>query len=70
MDSKELTDKDILDLDINELEREITDLDEIINDLNTKNQSDKNNKKISMFKFIRKKYNYELMDLKILRSLY
>jgi hypothetical protein len=70
MDSKELTDKDILDLDINELEREITDLDEIINDLNTKNQSDKNNKKISMFKFIRKKYNYELMDLKVLRSLY
>jgi len=70
MDSKELTDKDILDLDINELEREITDLDEIINDLNTQNQSDKNNKKISMFKFIRKKYNYELMDLKVLRSLY
>jgi hypothetical protein len=70
MDNKEITDKDILDLDINELEREITDLDEIINDLNTKNQSDNNNKKISMFKFIRKKYNYELMDLKVLRSLY
>jgi len=70
MDNKDLTDKDILDLDINELEREITDLDEIINDFYTKNQSDNNIKKKSMFIFIRKKYNYELIDLKILRSLY